>query len=301
VVVLTLWAALAAVAQQPRRTAWGDPDLHGIYTNEDELNIPIERPDEFHGRSLKSITPAELAEFTRTSNANRQRNAELNNAFNGFSPLRFDLRPSRPWLIVDPPDGRIPALTVAGQQRQAAYDARLAAALESADRANLWERCISLGVPGSMMPSAGGATYHIIQAPGVVAIVYERLHEARIIPVDGRPHVGKRLTSFMGDARGRWDSETLVVETTNIGAAYRRTSPGGAALKIVERFRRTTARAIEWSVTVDDASGWERPWTFAMLLREEDDSQRPLEEGCHEGNYTLMNMLSGARAEEVKR
>jgi hypothetical protein len=125
------------------------------------------------------------------------------------------------------------------------------------------------------------------------------VHETRVIPLDGGPHVGKSIRSYMGDARGRWDGDTLVVETTNIKdeIAYRNAS--GDTLKLVERFKPIGPDAVEWSVTVDDPSTWTRPWTFAMTLTKKDASQRPFEYACHEGNYGLRNILSAARAEEA--
>jgi hypothetical protein len=131
-----------------------------------------------------------------------------------------------------------------------------------------------------------------------VAILYEMVHETRVIPLDGSPHVGKGIKTYMGDARGRWDGDALVVETTNFKdqAAYR--NAHGDTLRLVERFEPTGPTSVEWSVTVDDPETWTRPWTFAMTLTKKDGSQRPFEYACHEGNYGLRNILSAARAEE---
>jgi len=130
----------------------------------------------------------------------------------------------------------------------------------------------------------------------VVAIVYERLHETRVIPLDHRPHLSGRITGYMGDARGRWAGDTLIVETTNVKGSVRLTSAAGPNLRIVERFTRSPSGSLERSVTLDDPSAWTRQWTFSMPLRLVDDAQQPLEEACHEGNYPLGNMLSAARA-----
>jgi len=294
----------APVAAQSRwvapRTPWGDPDLQGVYTNIEEQRVPIERPERFAGRTLESITASELAEFARQRNAAAAGRPDAH-AFGGLSPMRFDLRPSRPWLVVDPADGRIPALTPLGQQRRQQYAARLDAPPASAGDSNLWYRCISIGLPRSMMPTGDGDTYRIVQAPGHVAIQYEIMHEARVIPLDRRPHVGSAIAAYMGDARGRWDGDTLVVETRNFKGEFQTTNAAGKDLRIVERFTPTRAGAIEWSVTIDDASGWTRPWTLAMPLTRVDDIRGPLENACHEGNYVLRNILSAARAEELAR
>ena len=149
-----------------------------------------------------------------------------------------------------------------------------------------------------MMPSVGGATYRILQSPGFVAVVYERLHETRVIPLDGRRHVATTIGAYMGDPRGHWDGDSLVVDTRNIKGRYRVTSAAGPDLHVTERFTPTRSGAVEWRVTLDDPSAWAAPWTFAMPLQRVDESQQPLEEACHEGNYPLRNMLSGARADE---
>jgi hypothetical protein len=219
---------------------------------------------------------------------------------------------SMPWFVVDPADGRIPPVTAEAQARQAARAAaRKASGRGPADSytdRSLYDRCISRGLPGSMMPAIYGNSYRIVQAPGYVAITYEMIHETRVIPLDGRPHLTARLRNYMGDARGRWEGDTLVVETTNFRdeTAYR--GSNAATLKLVERFTRMApdpeerrqgvpGNQLRWSVTVDDPSTWTRPWTFAMPLTR-DDSEQLFEYGCHEGNYAMVNILSGARADE---
>ena len=281
----------------PARTPWGDPDLQGLYTNTDELNVPLERPDRFAGRKLTDITAQELAAFVRESNDARRRNFEQNNAFRGLTAVgRFDLRPSRPWLVVDPPDGRIPAPTPEGRRREAAFTAQLSQPANSAASLNLWYRCISLGVPRSMMPTPDGAPFRIVQSPGYVAIVYERMHETRVIPLAAPHRNGEDLRSYMGYATGRWDNTALVVETTNFRGTFQMTSAASSALRVIERFAPLSPASIEWSVTVDDPSGWTRPWTFAMLLKE--TREQLFEDACHEGNHVIRNVLSAARAEE---
>ncbi len=149
-----------------------------------------------------------------------------------------------------------------------------------------------------MMPAIYGNSYEITQAPGFVAIRYEMVHEARVIPLDGSPHLPATIRSYMGDARGHWEGDTLVVETTNIRDEIAYRGSNAATLKLVERFTRTAPDKVRWSVTVDDPSTWTRPWTFAMPLTRDDNEQLvPYE--CHEGNYAMTNILSGARAEEA--
>jgi hypothetical protein len=150
-----------------------------------------------------------------------------------------------------------------------------------------------------MMPTLYGNSYQILQTPGYVTIRYEMVHETRVIPLDGRPHVASSVRSYMGDPRGHWEDDTLVVETTNFKdeAAYR--GANAATLRQIEHFTRIARDKVKWTVTVDDPSTWTKPWTFAMPLTM-DDNQPVLEYACHEGNYALRNILSAARAEEKR-
>jgi hypothetical protein len=206
-------------------------------------------------------------------------------------------------MISDPADGKMPAQTEDAKRRAAALraarrggDGYYVGPFDRPSDLSLYVRCITRGVPGSMMPAIYGNSYDITQGPGFVAIRYEMVHETRIVPLDGRPHLPSTVTSYMGDARGHWDGETLVIETTNIleASAY-----GGASdrLKITERFRPTSRNTIEWSATFDDPATWVRPWTFGMRLTR-DDSQALFEYACHEGNEGLRGILSAARAAE---
>jgi hypothetical protein len=149
-----------------------------------------------------------------------------------------------------------------------------------------------------MMPAIYGNGYQIIQAPGYVTIIYEMIHEIRVIPLDSRPHASSRVRSYLGDARGRWEGDTLVVETTNFReeGIYRNAYP--ETLRLTERFTRVAPNVVKWAVTVDDPSTWTKPWTFAMPLTKDDEAGGVLEYACHEGNRGLMNILSAARAEE---
>jgi hypothetical protein len=303
-------AGSAAAAYVPPRTPWGDPDLQGDYTNKFEQSTPFERPAEFAGRRLQDITGAELAAVLE------RRNKQVLERPAAVGPYEFRdnldvTRGSRAWLVVDPPDGKIPPLTAEGRRRMApsespldAVNARRRAASSFSDGPfdgpedfSLFDRCITRGVPGSMLPFLHGNSYTIVQAPGLVAIRYEIMHETRVIPLDGHPHAGAGIRLDMGDPRGRWDGTTLVVETFNFTerSAYRNANP--AALHIVERFTPTSSKQIEWAVTVDDPTTWARAWTFAMPLTR-DAGEAVLEFACHEGNTAVANILRGARAAE---
>jgi hypothetical protein len=298
------------------RTPWGDPDISGVFTNKDEQGVPFERPAEFAGRQL--VSDEEFA--ARADRAKKQletdnsefdiETADTSNAGqvgSATSPPPHWLdrgKPSRRTSrIVEPQDGRLPPQTPQGQQRMAeaaALRTRLRSGRGPSDSytdRSLYDRCITRGLPGSMMPVIYGNSYQIVQGPGWVAIRYEMIHEARVIPIDTRSHVSPHLKSYMGDARGHWDGNTLVVETTNFKpeTTYQNANP--EAMKLVERFTRVSPDKVEWSVTVDDQTTWTRPWTFEIDLTN-DPSQQVLEYACHEGNYAMTNILGGARADE---
>jgi hypothetical protein len=309
------------LAQSPvknSRTPWGDPNLQGNYTNKYEQSTPLERPDAFVGRRVEDVTGAELADILE------KRNRQVIERPAGVGPFQFRealevTKGSRAWLIADPPDGRIPPMTPEAQRRLGPPDPFLDSGIQGILNARqrtgssfddgpfngledftLWERCITRGLPGAMMPHILGNSYQIVQAPGVVVIRYELIHDARVIPLDGRPHVSKAIQLEMGDARGRWEGDTLVVETTNFKDRSTYRNANAATLHLIERFTPTAPDRIEWAVTVDDRTMWTRPWTFAMPLTMND--REPLFEfACHEGNYAVPNILGAARAGERDR
>jgi hypothetical protein len=294
---------------KPARTPWGDPDLTGVYSNSDEAGIPFEKPSQFEGRRLEDITEAELNDLrSARQNATLERAVSASDDPEGHPQLfwweTLNAINSRAWLVNDPPDGKIPPETPEARQRAAARaEARRRTGhgpADSPEDRSLYDRCISRGLPGSMMPAIYGSSYQIVQAQGSVVIIYEMIHETRVIPLDGRPHVGKTIRNYMGDARGHWDGNTLVVETTNFKDQIAYRGADGATLRLIERFKPIGPQTVEWSVTGDDPATWTRPWTFAMNLTKKDASQRPFEYACHEGNYGLRNILSGARADEKK-
>lgn len=271
----------------------------------------MERPAEFAGKRLDEVQPADLARLMAQRAEQVRKTAVVIGGtsdndtgagpphwYENYSPTN-----SRAWMISDPPDGRMPAQTEEAKKRAAAVraarrggDGYYVGPFDQPSDLSLYVRCITRGIPGSMMPAIYGNSYDITQGPGYVAIRYEMVHETRVIPLDGRPHAPAALKSHVGDARGRWEGDTLVVETTNFleASAY-----GGASerLTITERFRPVSRNIIEWSATLDDPSTWVRPWTFGMRLTR-DDSQPLFEYACHEGNEGLRGILSAARAAE---
>jgi hypothetical protein len=313
VVAVMFLAPLAAAGQSPApakkaskpwtppKTVWGDPDLSGVYTNNDESLIPFERPAELAGKKLSDISQEELDKLIDQRDAQRaeadRNRAELRSPLHWFENI-FPNN-SRAWLVSDPPDGKVPPLTAEAQQRNAAR-ARERAARGPADSwedRSLYDRCISRGIPGSMMPAIYGNAYEIVQGQGFVVITYEMVHEARVIPLTPAPHPGERIRMYMGDAKGHWEGNTLVVETTNFTdkLAYRGSSE---YLVLTERFTRTGPDTVEWTSTFNDPHTWTAPWTFGMNLTRKDDSQRPFEYACHEGNYAMFHLLQAARADD---
>lgn len=303
-------AALALVATaasaddyQAPRTSWGEPDLQGTWANDNEYATPLERPAEFEGRTLADITPAELLEAR--NQATEKMIARLAPGPRGPDQWwleNLDLtKRAQPWLVSNPPDGQVPPLTPeaeargAGPQRSSFQGGKF----DSPKDFGALDRCISRGLPGSMIPVMYGNVYSIFQSPGFVTITYEIIHEARVIPIDGGPHVGERIQLHMGDARGHWEGDTLVVESTNFHplTVYRGATPN--RLKLTERFRRVAQDKVAWSITMDDPSTWTTPWTITMPLTWEPQSSLPFE--CHEGNFGLRNVLSAARANEAKQ
>jgi hypothetical protein len=312
-------AARAGQKYNAPRTPWGDPDISGNLSNKYEVGTPLERPAEYEGRRIDSFTAAELAAIAQARqelvllNYPHQGDAD-NPAGNLGGPNtwgdRFEIsKGTRPWLVIDPPDGKIPPLTAEGRKRGAGGAGRAAnrttvpgpeAAWDvwrDQQNVSLYDRCISRGLPGSMMPASYGNSYQIMQTPGYVAIRYEMVHETRIIPLDGRPHAPSAISQYMGNARGRWEGDTLVVETRNLRTGYRGANP--ATFKLVERFTRVAPKIIDWQVTIDDPSTWTRPWTFSMPLTE-NDNEAIVEYACHAGNYSMPLRLRAGRTAEIE-
>jgi len=269
----------ATKVEWTQRTPDGQPDLQGTWVNFD--STPFEAP-----------VPA-------AASGNNPGVGPPDHWANHDSPTS----PRRAAMVVDPPDGRVPVQPWAEARRD--YD--LAHLSDSWVHETPWVRCITRGVPGGMFPAGYNNGYQIVQTPGFVVIVYEMLHESRIIPLDGRPHVGRNIRLWNGDPRGHWEGNTLVVETTNYNAKGSiatsaatgriRGIPQSEALHVIERFTRMDAKTINYEVTIDDANVYAKPWKVAIPLNR-DPEYRIYEYACHEGNYAIPNELSGGRAHD---
>ncbi len=289
--------AAAAAWTQPR-TSWGDPDLQGVWTSDNNFSIPLERPPEVADKEF--LDGADLA----AALAKRAKfiDAVANGGKVGAGPSHWyenlQARSRRSSLIIDPPNGRLPALTAAAQSRAAAEQAASAQRRPpgSYKDFNLWDRCITVGLPAVMFPTGYNNNVEILQAPGYVTITHEMMHDTRVIPLDDSPHLSAEIRNYMGDSRARWEGNTLVVDVTNFRPE---TSFHGShdSLHLVERYTRTGADRVEYEVTVDDATTWERPWTAVLDLAPQQGGI--YEYACHEGNRGLENMLKAARFEEA--
>jgi len=294
-------SAQSAKAAGSPRTPWGDPDLQGIWTN--ATITPFERPAALAGKTV--LSAEEAAEFEKRTvqalDVDRQPAGADGNvaSYNQFWYERGTkmTHTRRTSLVVDPPDGRVPALTPAGQARaDARTAARKASPADGPEDRSLAERCILWPTAGPpMVPGGYNNNYQIFQTPTHVVILVEMIHDARIIPLDGRAHLTPGLRQWMGDSRGRWEGNTLVVETTNFTD---KTNYRGASekLRLIERFTRVNADTIDYEFTVDDPSSFTRAWKAAVPKAKTDG---PIYEyACHEGNYGMTNLLRGARVQE---
>ena len=302
-------AARTAKPFAPSKTPWGDPDLQGTWTSDDSIGVPMQRPAAAGTRL--TATDEEIAQrqanIARQEDGREQEFAAPDARVGTGPPSHWGegaRRPSKQTsLIIDPPDGRQPALTPEAQQRQAAVQKRRQGVPGSWEDRSFYDRCLSRGLAGSILPVIYGNGQQIVQAPGHVVILSEMIHEARIIPLDGRPRVGQNIRTYMGDSRGRWEGSTLVVETGNFldGKTGIGLNGGGVptsdALRIVERFTRTGANQIDYEMTIEDPKTFTKPWKVAFPLTKE-TGYANFEYACHEGNYALNNILSAARAEE---
>jgi hypothetical protein len=295
------------------RTSWGDPDLSGIWPGTAMVGVPMQRDEKLGTRNWLTdeeyaAREAEFANQEVLDNAD----FELENAATTpggavggpVSPPPHWLERGDPQrqasLIVDPSNGRMPPFTEAGQQRQAAVRAEREGRgpADSYTDRSLYDRCITRGMVGSLTPAIYNAGNEIVQSPGYVVITNEMIHEARVVPLDGRPPLGSAIKQWVGDSRGRFEGDTLVIETTNFTD---RTNVGQARhsdkLKITERYTRIDADTLVLRLTVEDPETWTGPWTLELPLQR-DDSYGMFEYACHEGNLAMFNILSGHRADE---
>jgi hypothetical protein len=306
----------------PPRTPWGDPDLQGIWPGTDSVGVPFERPERFGARLF--LTDAELKE--REQQAAKQEELDV---------LDFDLQkppaeivalgdvggvtsPPPHWLergvpsrqsslIVQPTNGRMPAMTPEGAARQKIAGGTYVkqTGFNSASELGPYDRCISRGVVGSMMPVVYNNGNEIVQAPGLVAFRNEMIHEVRVIPLDGRQPLPGEMKSYMGSSRGHFEGNTLVVRTTNLNGKTGMQGNGmmlipSDSIVIEERFTPVSANVLQYEVTIDDPKTWTAPWKVSFPLKRDQDYQM-FEYACHEGNYAMRNTLSGSRADEGKR
>jgi hypothetical protein len=296
--------APATTAAAPSvRTADGHPDLQGYWTN--TTVTPLERPKELADKAY--FTPEEAAEYAKRQLADPGPTGPGTYADVHYNMAQFGLERSqskvaanvRTSLIVDPPDGRIPATTPEARARNAERAAQNKGhEFDGPENRSLGERCILWPNEGPpMMPVGYNSNLQIVQGPGYVAVTQEMIHDVRMIPTDGSPHLPSTVRQWMGDSRGHWEGETLVVDTTNFTnkTAFRGSSEN---LHVVERFQRVDADTILYQFTVDDPSTWAHSWSAEIPMTK---IQGPIfEYACHEGNYGMANNLSGARAEEKK-
>jgi|SRR5688572_2039273 hypothetical protein len=311
--IVAIAALVAGVFAQPSsgqsfkapRTPWGDPDLQGTWPSGPVMVVPFERAPDLGTRA--ALTDQEVAArdggLEALLTAPVSPNAFLHPAWNELTR-----GPALTSLVSDPPDGRLPPLTDEGAKRAKDWAARAAPNYRYAGPEEMrpYDRCITRGVLGSAFPNVYSAGMQIVQSPGVVVIRHEMIHEARVIPLDGRRHVGAAIRSYMGDPRGRWEGDTLVVETTNFNGktgSYGRNgdgNPTSTALRLVERFRLVNAGTLQYDVRVEDPQTFVRPWTVSFPLQR-DESYVLYEYACHEGNYAIRNILSAVRAAERGR
>ena len=289
-------------AQPPRyvapKTPWGEPDLQGVWSTDDTSGIPMSRPAQSGDRLY--LNDEEYAARVKQV----QRGAERgDNEATGFFRGDFARKAFRQTsLVVDPPDGRMPANTPEGLMRPMPRGTYGNGPLDWTTDFSLYERCITRGILGSTLRVVYGNGAQIIQGPGVVAITYEMIHDTRIIPTGSRPHVGPAIQEYLGDSKGHWEGDELVVETTNFTD---RTAIGlngngnrhSTRTKFTERFKRVANDIVQYQVTVDDPLTYERPFTLSMPLTPLDGG-RILPYSCHEGNMALTLALGGERAED---
>jgi hypothetical protein len=305
-VVVMFAGSLALHAQQKtsvatQKTPWGDPDISGVWTSDAAIGIPLQRPDRFNGRA--ELTDEEFKE--KEANDARTRN-RAENAIGSFRNDNAWLAKSyrQTSLIIDPPDGKMPAVTPWAESRRATRDRGTfgAGPFDKPEDFTMYDRCITRGIVGSVLPVVYGNGNRIIQAPGEVVISYEMVHDTRVIYTDGRPHIGKGIHQLLGDSRGHWEGNTLVIETTNLSD---KTSIGlnGNGLRhsqemvMTERITRVGADELRYEIRISDPKTYVAPFTISLpLVSPAGYKLLPYE--CLEGDYAVANALSAERVED---
>jgi len=302
-----------AKAWTPVKTPWGDPDLQGVWN--DATSTPLQRPNGKADEAVLNDEEATTFQQELAYGLSRDRRdggaaADVDRAYNEHwmdarrLKITSDRRTS---LIVDPPDGRMPPLVPLGPERQKARAERAAAAARfqagmpnTAEELSLPVQCIIRTDAPPYLPTIYNNDFQIFQSPGYVVIAPEMIHSARIIPMDGRPHLGKALRQWLGDTRGRWEGPTLVIETTNLrpddGVAYQ--GANSETFRITERFTRVAADTINYEFTISDPTTWTKPWTAVIPWTKIDPGEQMYEYACHEDNFDIVHLLSGARLRE---
>jgi hypothetical protein len=308
--VALLTASLAAQKPySPPKTPWGEPDLRGTYTSDNSIGVPFERPPQYGDRRMlteEEFAAKERANLEQVAKDNSERpeskfeeDEAANNAPRHW--LERGTKLSRATsLVIDPPNGRLPARTPQGQQRAFAGRGNFARQNDAAEFHSYYDRCITRGVIGSILPAIYGNGTRILQGPGYVVIQNEMIHEDRVIPTNSTaPRLGKGLHLYMGDPRGHWEGNTLVVDSTNFTDKIGVGGGGqpSAGLHLIEKLTRTAPDTIHYEFTVDDPDTYTAKWTAALDLASK-PGYEIYEYACHEGNYGLRNMLSASRADD---
>ncbi len=305
VVVCSAGSAAAQGDYVVPRTPYGHPDLQGFWTN--QTYTPLERPEDVTKEFYTEEEAAAIREGRAVRESSQTTPGTIPDVHYDFTQFGLDRSQAtmasnlRTSLIVDPLDGRLPPVTAEGRRRAAERRAARQARgdrYDAAENLPLGTRCIIMGSAGPPMLNAGyNANFHIVQGRDHVMILIEMIHDARIIPLDGRPQPPEGTRQWMGLSRGRWEGDTLVVETTNINGKIPFRG-GSDRMRVVERFTRVADDVIAYTFTVEDEATWARPWTAEMPMKK---TRGPIfEHACHEGNYGLTNTLAGARVEEAR-
>jgi len=281
------------------RTSWGHPSLEGVWNTDDLRGVPLNRPAKFDTREM--LTHDEFLERARSDEGVADFDVKVGTFLQHESGIRSFGYTS---LVIDPPTGQMPKLTPHGDALAATRVRGTfgPGPFDTLEDFSLYDRCITRGVLGSLLPVIYGNGLRITQNPSSVAITYEMIHDTRVIPLDGRAHVDAGVRQYLGNARGRWEGDTLVVETTNFTD---KTSvgvngggpPNSEQLKLTERFTRVDPQMIEYRATVDDPGAYTAPWTIRLMITSRPDYE-VYEYSCHEGNGAVAHALSGERAYE---
>jgi len=318
VAAIAVGLVLPVAGQAPKKysapkTPWGDPDLQGVWN--DATSTPLQRPGAVGEKGVLNDEEAQEFQKSLEHDLTRDRrdggsDADVNRAYNEHWMDARRLRITadrRTSLIVDPVDGRIPPLVAPSPERRRAQAsradgaARFAAGLPADFTDMSWPvRCVVRTDVPPYLPTIYNNNFQIFQSPGYVTIAPEMIHSARIIPVDGRPHLDKNLRQWLGDTRGHWEGSTLVVETTNFkseeGVLFQGANP--ATFTITERFTRVAPDAINYEFTVADPMTWTKPWTALIPWNKVDPGEQMFEYACHEDNFDMVHFLTGARLRE---